>query len=98
MGKDEQIQHWVKTAELDWTTAEDLLKQLSYFGQTDLSMMGVEMQKYGMQKYAWQRIASMYFAAFKGDSQAVAELSFNVSNQSVHTIDLKTNNTRKAAA
>ena len=27
MGKDEQIQHWVKTAELDWTTAEDLLKQ-----------------------------------------------------------------------
>ena len=26
MGKEEQIQHWVKTAELDWTTAEDLLK------------------------------------------------------------------------
>ena len=26
MGKEDQIQHWVKTAELDWTTAEDLLK------------------------------------------------------------------------
>lgn len=26
MGKPEQIQHWVKTAELDWETTEDLLK------------------------------------------------------------------------
>jgi HEPN domain-containing protein len=26
MGKKEQIQHWIKTAELDWATAEDLLK------------------------------------------------------------------------
>ncbi len=26
MGKEEQIQHWITTAELDWTTAEDLLR------------------------------------------------------------------------
>ena len=26
MGKEEQIQHWIKTAEVDWATAEDLLK------------------------------------------------------------------------
>jgi HEPN domain-containing protein len=26
MGKEEQIQYWIKTAELDWTTAEDLMK------------------------------------------------------------------------
>ena len=81
-----------------FNNAEDLLKQLSYFVQTDLSMIGVEMQKYAMQKYAWQRIASLYLAAFEGESQAVAELSFTILNQSVHTIDLKTNTTRSAAA
>ena len=81
-----------------FNNAEDLLKQLSYFVKTDLSMIGVEMQKYAKQKYAWQRIASLYFAAFKGESQAVAELSFTILNQSVHTIDLKTNTTRSVTA
>jgi HEPN domain-containing protein len=26
MGKDEQVQYWIKTAEQDWLTAKDLLK------------------------------------------------------------------------
>ncbi len=30
MGKKEQIQYWIETAEADWTTAEDLLKLKRY--------------------------------------------------------------------
>jgi glycosyltransferase involved in cell wall biosynthesis len=81
-----------------FSNAEELLKQLSFFAQTDVSQMGLELQHYGLQKYAWQRIASLYYSAFKGESNAVAELSFNISNQSVQPINLKTKSTKSAVA
>lgn len=81
-----------------FSNAEELLKQLSFFSKADLSQLGLEMQQYGMQKYAWQRIASLYFSAIKGESNALAELSFGISNQTVQTIELKTKNVKSAAA
>ena len=81
-----------------FSNAEELLKQLSFFSQTDVSQMGLELQQYGLQKYAWQRIASLYISAFKGESNAVAELSFDISNHSVQTINLKTINNKSAVA
>ncbi|MFN0187818.1 MAG: DUF1972 domain-containing protein [Bacteroidia bacterium] len=81
-----------------FNNAEELLTQLSFFSKTDLTQMGLELQQYGMQKYAWRRIASLYFSAIKGETNAVAELSFGFSNQSAQTIELKTKTVKTAAA
>jgi glycosyltransferase involved in cell wall biosynthesis len=81
-----------------FNNAEELLKQLPFFTSRDLSHMGAELQQYGLQKYAWQRIASLYASAFKGESYAVAELASKLSNQQVQTVELNTTNSKSIAA
>ena len=41
MGKEEQIQHWVKTAELDWTTAERSFETKTIFACSVLFSFGI---------------------------------------------------------
>lgn len=67
---------------------EELLNQLHFFTEEDLSRMGIELQQYGLQKYAWPRIASLYAAAFRGESSSVAELTSRLAKQQVQTVDL----------
>jgi glycosyltransferase involved in cell wall biosynthesis len=81
-----------------FSNAEDLLTQLPFFKGRDLSRMGAELQQYGLQKYAWQRIASLYASAFKGEPAYVAELKSKLAKQQIQTVELESNNSKSIAA
>jgi glycosyltransferase involved in cell wall biosynthesis len=71
-------------------SASDLLSILDVFDEKERMRMGCDLEQYGRQYYSWNRIASLYAAAFDGDDDSTGRLLYRSSQSFVEQIQLLT--------
>ena len=62
-----------------FSNGEELLQQLNTLDEKERQRLGREMEEIGHHHYTWNRIAALYAAAFRGESEARTNLQFEAS-------------------